>query len=67
MPEAKGMSVRYLKKAMGPQTGVATPAIPIGASTSGYELPVTVEVRDGTGEATFSADVVMWVSPKRAS
>ena len=62
----KGMTVQYLKKAMGPQTGIAQPKIPIVSSRSGYELPVGIEVRDASGEATFRAEVVMWLSPKPA-
>lgn len=62
----KGMTVQYLKKAMGAQTGVATPAIPLVSAAQGYEMPVRVEVRDAGGEATFRAEVVMWVSPKPA-
>ncbi|MGL6291458.1 MAG: hotdog fold domain-containing protein, partial [Silanimonas sp.] len=62
----KGMTVQYLKKAMGPQTGIAQPTVPIVSASSGYELPVRVEVHDTGGEATFRAEVVMWLSPKPA-
>jgi acyl-coenzyme A thioesterase PaaI-like protein len=62
----KGMTVQYLKKAMGPQTGVAHPRIPIVSASAGYELPVHVEVHDASGEPTFRAEVVMWLSPKPA-
>lgn len=62
----KGMTVHYLKKAMGPQHGVATPRIPLLAAAAGYELPVDVEVRDTAGELVFRAEVTMWVSPKPA-
>jgi acyl-coenzyme A thioesterase PaaI-like protein len=61
----KGMSVQYLKKAMGPQTGIAQPRMPIVAAAMGYELPVLVEVHDASGEPTFRAEVTMWLSPKR--
>ena len=60
----KGMTVQYLKKAVGPQTGVATPALPLVAAAQGYDLPVQVEVRDGGGDVTFRAEVTMWLSPK---
>lgn len=62
----KGMTVQYLKRAMGPQTGIAQPAQPIVAAGAGYELPVRVEVHDAGGEPTFRAEVLMWVSPKPA-
>lgn len=61
----KGMNVQYLKKAMGPQTGIAQPRTSIVSAAAGYELPVLVEVRDGEGDLTFRAEVVMWLSPKR--
>ncbi|GAB3728832.1 hotdog fold domain-containing protein [Silanimonas algicola] len=62
----KGMTVQYLKKAMGPQTGIARPRDPVVSASSGYELPVQVEVHDASGEPTFRAEVVMWLSPKPA-
>ena len=60
----KGMTVQYLKKAVGTQRGVATPAIPIVAAAAGYELPVNVDVFDPAGERVFTAVVTMWVSPQ---
>ena len=60
----KGMTVQYLKKAMGPQHGVALPRIPIVSASAGYELPVDVEVHDLGGDLVFRAEVVMWLSPK---
>lgn len=62
----KGMSVQYLKKATGTLRGVATPDIPLVASESGYELPVSVGVFDSTGEMVFSARIGMWLSPSPA-
>lgn len=62
----KGMEVQYLKKAMGPQHGVATPRIPLVESATGYDLPVDVEVRDADGAVVFRAAVTMWLSPKPA-
>lgn len=61
----KGMTVQYLKKAKGRMRGVATPAIPLVASTSGYELPVNVDVFDPDGERVFSAEIRMWLSPRK--
>lgn len=60
----KGMTVEYLKKAIGTMRGVATPDIPIVEATTGYDLPVTVVVTDPAGEAVFRARIAMWVSPK---
>ncbi|WDS37572.1 hotdog fold domain-containing protein [Pseudoxanthomonas sp.] len=60
----KGMQVRYLAKAVGPQHAVATPAIPIRESTEGYALPVEVAIHDQQGTQVFIANVEMWVSPK---
>jgi acyl-coenzyme A thioesterase PaaI-like protein len=60
----KGMTVSYLKRAMGKQTGIAQPLVPIVSATEGYELPVQVEVHDPSGEPTFRAVVTMWLSPK---
>lgn len=62
----KGMSVQYLKKAAGALRGVATPDIPLVASDSGYDLPVSVGVFDSAGEKVFSAQIEMWISPSPA-
>jgi len=61
----KGMSVEYVKKAVGTLRAVATPAIPIVASDTGYELPTRVVVADPAGETVFQATISMWLSPKR--
>jgi len=61
----KGMTVEYLKKAIGTMHGVATPDIALVESPSGYELPVTVLVSNDAGEAVFRASIAMWVSPRR--
>ena len=63
----KGMSVEYLKKAMGTMRAVATPAFEPQAADAGYELPLRVEVSDVQGEAVFRARIAMWISPKRSS
>ena len=60
----KGMSVEYLKKATGPLQGVATPDIAVVEAAAGYDLPVTVVVKDRSGEAVFRARIAMWVSPR---
>jgi acyl-coenzyme A thioesterase PaaI-like protein len=60
----KGMSVEYLKKARGTMHAIATPDIAIVDSSAGYELPVTVSVRDPQGDEVFRARIAMWLSPK---
>lgn len=61
----KGMSVEYLKRAVGTLHGVATPEAVAQASNDGYEWPVAVQVADAAGEAVFRARVMMWVSPRK--
>jgi acyl-coenzyme A thioesterase PaaI-like protein len=61
----KGMQVDYLGKANGTMHAVATPDIPAVEAVQGYDLPVTVSVRDGQGAEVFRARIAMWVSPKR--
>ncbi|QNP41231.1 hotdog fold domain-containing protein [Lysobacter solisilvae (ex Woo and Kim 2020)] len=63
----KGMTVEYLKKARGTMHAVATPDIAIVESATGYDLPVTVSVRDAQGEEVFRARIAMWLSPKSRS
>ena len=60
----KGMTVQYLKKAVGTQQAVATPDVPIRESDEGYELPVTVDISNPSGEKVFVAHITMWVSPR---
>jgi hypothetical protein len=60
----KGMTVEYLKKARGTMRAVALPDIPIIESASGYDLPVTVLVRDPQDDVVFRAHIMMWLSPK---
>jgi len=61
----KGMTVEYLKKAVGTLHGVATPELAAPASDEGYEWPVGVQVTDAAGGAVFRARVMMWVSPRK--
>lgn len=63
----KGMTVEYVKKAVGTMHAVATPAIPIVEASEGYALPVDVVVSDPGGETVFRATISMWMSPKRPS
>ena len=60
----KGMSVEYLRKARGTMHAVATPDVPIVESATGYDLPITVSVRDPQGEEVVRARILMWLSPK---
>lgn len=60
----KGMSVAYLKKAVGPMLAVATPQAPAMETAEGYDWPVDIRVTDGSGEAVFEATIRMWVSPR---
>ena len=63
----KGMSVEYLKKAVGDMRAVATPGFEPHASAEGYELPFHIVVTDSQGEAVFKARIAMWISPKPRS
>lgn len=62
----RGMTVEYLKKAVGRMHAVATPDTALVESAEGYDLPVTVAVRDDAGETVFRARIAMRVSPKPA-
>lgn len=62
----KGMTVEYLKKAVGTMRAVATPAFPPHESTEGYELPMDVSITNPQGDAVFRARISMWISPKPA-
>ena len=62
----KGMTVEYLKKAVGTMHAVATPAFPPYESADGYELPMDVSINNPQGDAVFRARISMWVSPKPA-
>jgi acyl-coenzyme A thioesterase PaaI-like protein len=63
----KGMTVQYLKKARGTMHAVATPDIEIVQSTAGYDLPITVPVRDPNGEEVFRAHITMWLTPRQVT
>ncbi|HQW76409.1 MAG: DUF4442 domain-containing protein [Xanthomonadales bacterium] len=59
----KGMSVRYLKKALGVLH--ATARVPAITDSSGsQEMHALVEVRNAADELVFDADITMWVSAK---
>lgn len=62
----RGMTVEYLKKAIGTMHATATLAIAPAEADAGYPLPVHVVVRDPAGDAVFRAEIAMWVSPRLA-
>ncbi len=63
----RGMTVEYLKKAMGTMRAVATLEAEPRDAEAGYELPVRVDIADTSGEIVFRARIAMWVSPKRSA
>ena len=61
----KGMTVRYLKKAVGTLTATATiPPIAVGPA---HEIVVPVSVVDDSGAAVIEAEITMYVSPRKAA
>ena len=60
----KGMTVEYLKKAVGTMHAIATPAFPPHESAEGYELPMDIAIADPAGDTVFRARIAMWVSRK---
>jgi len=60
----KGMTVQYLKKAKGTLHAVATPDIEVVEAEAGYDLPVSVSVRNPQGDEVFHARITMWISPR---
>ena len=63
----KGMTVEYLKKAVGTMHATATPASPPVEADAGYALPMDVLIRDAAGDAVFRARIDMWISPRRST
>ena len=59
----KGMSVRYLKKALGTLRATARVS-EVSDRSGGQDLHALVEVRDQADEIVFDADITMWVSPR---
>ena len=60
----KGMTVEYRRKARGTMHAVATPDTAVVEAAAGYDLPVTVVVRDPRDDEVFRARIAMWISPK---
>jgi acyl-coenzyme A thioesterase PaaI-like protein len=61
----KGMTVEYLNRAKGTMYAVATPETPLIESTSGYEWPVSVQVKDPAGADVFRARIMLWVTQRQ--
>lgn len=61
----KGMTVAYLKKAVGRMRAEAVPEADLRESDEGYDLPVRVEITDPGGEAVMRARIALWVTPRR--
>jgi acyl-coenzyme A thioesterase PaaI-like protein len=61
----RGMTVEYLKKAVGTLHGVAAPESAVRSAVDGYDWPVDVQVTDAAGVTVFRARVMMWVSPRK--
>lgn len=62
----KGMTVRYLRKAVGRMTATAT-LDPRGLEGPPRDLEVVVTVRDPGGDAVLDARITMYLSPRRAA
>jgi hypothetical protein len=62
----KGMTVEYLKKAVGTMRATAMPGFAPHAADEGYELPFDVAVSDPAGDIVFRARIAMWISPRKA-
>lgn len=60
----KGMTVEYLKKAVGTMRATAVPVQAIVESGEGYELPVEVTIADPAGDPVFRARIMMWLSSR---
>ena len=62
----KGMSVRYLRKAVGTMTATARVPSP-AVNADGAELHAIVEVRDPSDEVVFDADITMWITLRKVA
>ena len=58
------MTVRYLKKASGRITSVATPATELRSAGEPYPASIEVKLTDDAGQLVASADIHMWLSPR---
>ena len=62
----KGMTVRYLAKARGRITATARPATELVSTPEPYAATIAVTLVDDDRQAVASADIHMWLSPRRA-
>lgn len=60
----KGMTVRYLKPAKGQLKVVGS--LPPIVSGEAADVPVSVAITDGAGDTVFTAEILMYCSPKKA-
>lgn len=58
------MTVRYLKKAAGRISAVATPSTELCSSPEPYPATIAVQLHDAAGQLVASADIRMWLSPR---
>jgi acyl-coenzyme A thioesterase PaaI-like protein len=61
------MTVRYLKKAAGCITATARPATALQSAPEPYAATIAVSLADAGGQEVSSAEIKMWLSPRRAS
>ncbi len=59
------MTVRYLKKASGRITATARPGTELRSSAEPYAATIAVSLVDARGQEVSSADIRMWLSPRR--
>lgn len=59
----KGMSVRYLKKALGVLHATAHVGTVVDTRVA-QDLQAIVEVRNAADEIVFDANITMWISPR---
>lgn len=61
----KEMTVRYLKKAAGHIVAAARPVEQIRSTPEAYPVTIAVSMTDDAGQEVASADISMWISPRR--
>jgi acyl-coenzyme A thioesterase PaaI-like protein len=60
------MTVRYLAKAKGRIAASARPTTGLESAAEPYAATIAVTLTDEAGQAVASADIHMWLSPRRA-
>lgn len=61
----QGMTVKYLKKAKGKMTATAEPAAAFYSSQEAYSAIAKVAIHDDDNAQVFTADITMWISPRK--